>query len=91
MSTGVGGYAWSQVAFRGRYVRGGYIPGMGMLGNGYVWGRVCPGGGFVQVVCTKPPGHGTWDTMGYGWQLECFLVVIELASELKMTTFEKRN
>ena len=50
MSTGVGGYAWSQVVFRGRYVREGYIPGMGMLGNGYVWGWVCPGGEYVQVV-----------------------------------------
>ena len=54
---GVGGYVWG-----GR---------LGMFGGG-----VCPRGGcphswtwdLKEVVGTHPPGHGTWDTMGCGWQ-----------------------
>ena len=60
-------------------------------------------GGYVQQVgmskwCPTSPldmGHGIpWDTVGkqaVRILQECFFVVIELASELKMTTFQKRN
>ena len=50
--------------------------GLGMcgtrsFGGGWVCLGVCPRGGYVQGGCiwwVCPPGHWTWDTMGYGWQ-----------------------
>ena len=66
-------------------------------------GFIYPEGGYVQEVgmskwCAPSPlemGYGIpWDTVGkqaVRILQECFLVVIELASELKMTTFQKRN
>ena len=34
-----------------------------LLGVGMSWG------GYVRDIGTTPPGHGTWDTTGYGQQV----------------------
>ena len=68
----------------------GYIQKVGMSRR---W--VCPSGVHPAPWTWDIGYHGIpWDTVGkqaVRILQECFLVVIELVSELKMTTFQKRN